>query len=138
LRHVATYGRLYTWYAVTDNRNVCPAGWHIPTDAEWTTLIDYLGGSTVGGGKLKETGTKHWWRPNTGATNESGFTALPGGKRNTDGSYSFIRLHGYWWSSEEYPTAGAFGRDMGYNYTWVLRNYGFTKRTGFSVRCIKD
>src|SRR4029078_12512714 len=71
--NVATYGRLYTWYAVADSRNVCPTGWHVPSDAEWTTLTTYLGGESVAGGKLKENGTVHWESPNTGATNESGF-----------------------------------------------------------------
>ena len=70
------YGRLYSWEVA---QRVCPTGWHLPTDAEWTTLTDYLGGKNVAGGKLKETGTEHWFSPNTGATNESGFTALPGG-----------------------------------------------------------
>jgi uncharacterized protein (TIGR02145 family) len=84
--NVSTYGRLYTWYAATDSRGVCPSGWHLPTNAEWTTLITYLGES-VAGGKMKEAGTTHWISPNTGATNSSGFTALPGGYRN--GSAAF-------------------------------------------------
>jgi uncharacterized protein (TIGR02145 family) len=85
-----TYGALYNWYAVdvasNDGKNVCPAGWHIPSDAEWTTLTDYLGGASVAGSKLKETGTTHWLSPNTGATNESGFTALPGGGHSRNGN----------------------------------------------------
>jgi len=76
--NVAVYGRLYTWYAATDLRNVCPSGWHLPTDTEWTTLTTFLGGFKVAGGKLKETGSAHWQSPSTGATNQSGFTALPG------------------------------------------------------------
>lgn len=85
--NVATYGRLYSWYAVTDSRNVCPAGWHVPSDAEWTTLTDFLGGEVAAQGKLKEAGTIHWNSPNTGATNESGFTALPGGNRWDNGRF---------------------------------------------------
>lgn len=79
-----TYGYLYNWYAVDDRRNLAPAGWHVPTDAEWQILMDYLGGEILAGGKLKETGTSHWASPNTGATNESGFTARPGGIRGFD------------------------------------------------------
>jgi uncharacterized protein (TIGR02145 family) len=75
---IVSYGRFYNLYAVTDNRNICPTGWHVSTDAEWTTLTDYLGGASVAGDKLKEKGTTHWESPNAGATNEIGFTALPG------------------------------------------------------------
>jgi uncharacterized protein (TIGR02145 family) len=82
--YVNTYGRLYNWYAVTDPHNICPTGWHIPTDEEWTILETFLGGSSIAGGKLKETNFAHWNNPNTGATNESGFTALPGGSRGAE------------------------------------------------------
>jgi uncharacterized protein (TIGR02145 family) len=133
-----TYGRLYNWYAVTDSRNICPTGWHVPTDAEWTTLTTYLGGESVAGGKLKETGLIHWADPNTGATNETGFTALPGGARSFDGTYSLIGLYDYWWSStEDSNTPLAWGRCVYYNYTKVGRSY-LNKQNGFSVRCIKD
>ena len=74
--NVSTFGRLYTWHAITDSRKVCLTGWHVPTDSEWTTLTTYLGGESVTGGKLKETGTFHWSSPNSGATNDSVFTAL--------------------------------------------------------------
>ncbi len=74
-----TYGKLYNWHTVADSRNIAPTGWHVPSDAEWAILIEYLGGSDVAGGKLKETGTTHWYNPTTEATNESGFTGLPGG-----------------------------------------------------------
>jgi len=94
LNNVTTYGRLYTWYTVIDSRNVCPDGWHVPTDTEWTTLTDYLGGTSVAGGKLKETGTTHWTTPNTGATNETGFTALPGGYRSNNGAFLCIGIYG--------------------------------------------
>src|SRR5664280_2706679 len=97
---IATYGRLYNWYAATDSRNIAPAGWHVPTDAEWTTLTTYLGGESVAGGKMKETGITHWISPNTGATNESGFSALPSGMRNWyDGLYIYLVVSTNFWST---------------------------------------
>ena len=143
-----TYGVLYNWPAAmagsaSSNANpsgvqgVCPAGWHLPSDAEWTELTDYLGGKSVAGGKLKETGTTHWASPNTGATNETGFTALPGGSRYNNGNFTNIRYHGGWWSSTEYGTYLAWYRYAGYNFSDVGRlNYG--KEVGFSVRCVRD
>ncbi|MCX6335640.1 MAG: T9SS type A sorting domain-containing protein [Bacteroidia bacterium] len=142
-----TYGRLYNWYAVDNNaatkvasnggKNVCPTSWHVPTDAEWTTLTTYLGGENVAGGKLKETGTTHWISPNTGATNETGFTALPGGSRHYDGTYYYVGYGGYWWSSTEYSATTAWYRHMTYYNTNVLRG-DYDKRNGFSVRCMKN
>ena len=117
-------------------KNVCPTSWHIPTDAEWTTLTTYLGGESVAGGKLKETGLTHWITPNTGATNETGFTALPGGYRGGYGTYGSIGYDGYWWSSTLYSSL-AWLRNMHYVYTNVLRNY-YNKHYGFSVRCLRD
>ncbi len=100
--HVATYGRLYNWYAVSDSRNVAPSGWHVSTFEEWQTLEDYLGGSSVAGGKLKEAGTSHWASPNTGATNESGFSALPSGYRShVYGHYSAMGFYCDFWTSTE-------------------------------------
>jgi uncharacterized protein (TIGR02145 family) len=121
--NVATYGRLYTWYAVNDSRNVCPTGWHVPSDPEWTTLTTYLGGESVAGSKLKETGTTHWQSPNTGATNETGFTALPGSLRYQDGMFDFIGGYGYWWSSTEHDPPTAWERYIYYNFTSVLTIY---------------
>ncbi len=92
-----TYGALYNWFTVNTGK-LAIAGWHIPTDAEWTTLTDYLGGESIAGGKLKETGTTHWRSPNAGATNESGFTALPGGHRDVNGTFSAMGDDGFWWS----------------------------------------
>ena len=138
-----TYGRLYNWYAVDNNaattvasnggKNVCPTGWHVPSDAEWKKLTDYLGGSAVTADKLKETGTTHWITPNTGATNETGFTALPGGFRDyLGGSYGGIGLNCTWWSSTEaYPTIAFFRQVNMYSFTT-------NKRDGHSVRCIRD
>ena len=97
----STYGVLYNWNAACTS---CPWGWHLPSDAEWTHLTDYLGGQSVAGGKLKETGTSHWNSPNIGATNETGFTALPGGFRNYYGDFNYIGDYGYWWSATEYAT----------------------------------
>ncbi len=132
---VATYGRLYTWYAVNDSRNICPIGWHVPSDAEWTALTTYLGGESIAGGKLKEAGTIHWISPNTGATNNSRFTALPGGSRSWSGVFG--GYDGYWWSFTEYSTASAWFRLMYYDASNVFRTYS-NKRDGCSVRCIKD
>ena len=135
--NVSTYGRLYTWYAATDSRGLCPTGWHLPTDAEWTTLITYLGGDSVAGGKMKEAGTTHWNSPNTSADNSSGFTALPGGYRYDGGTFHNIGYHGKWWSATEYDVA----------YVWdcsLFSDYGFassccgSKDYSFSVRCVGD
>lgn len=134
---IATYGRLYNWYAVNTGK-LSPKGWHVPTDAEWTTLIDYLGGADVAGGKLKETGTTHWNSPNIGATNETGFTALPGGAR-VNGAYNDVGYYGDWWSAtESYIPGNAWLREVYYDYSIVYRLNYFTKQTGLSVRCVKD
>ncbi len=134
-----TYGKLYNWFAVNDSRNVCPCGWHVPTDPEWTILADYLGGVSVASGKLKSTGTQYWKSPNKSATNESGFSGLPGGHRSTNGTFYNMGTFGYWWSSTEFNSNpfSALNRDLYYNiqnFVWV-HNY---KKSGFSVRCIKD
>lgn len=131
-----TYGAIYNWYAVMTGK-LCPTGWHVPTDAEWTTLTTYLGGESVAGGKLKETGTTHWVTPNTRATNETEFKALPGGYRNCCGPYYAIGSYGNWWSStEDYPY-GAWFRYMGYGDSSVIRSF-LDIRSGFSVRCLRD
>jgi uncharacterized protein (TIGR02145 family) len=137
-----TYGRLYNWYAVTDSRNIAPIGWHVPTKAEWATLTTYLGGESAAGGKLKETGTLHWISPNNGADNSSGFTALPGGYRIggiTDiETFGVIGEYGNWWSSSE----GSSPEDGSYlcisNQFIYANNYANYKKSGFSIRCIKD
>jgi len=145
--HVATYGRLYNWYAVDDSRYIAPAGWHVPTDDEWKQLEMYLGMSqaevdatgwrgTDEGGKLKATGTTHWFPPNTGATNESGFSALPGGYRH----YGFFVNMDYdanFWSSTENDSTHAWSRSLYYYNSQVGRFY-YNKRAGFSVRCVRD
>jgi uncharacterized protein (TIGR02145 family) len=130
------YGLLYNWYAVNSGK-LCPAGWHVPNETDWTTLTDYLGGSGLAGGLLKEAGTGHWLSPNTGATNSSGFTALPGGGRGEDGIFGYLRNYGNWWESTEDNTSNAWYRGMHYNSSSVGRA-SYNKKAGFSVRCIKD
>ncbi len=132
------YGALYNWHAV-DAGNLCPGGWHVPTDAEWLVLINYLGGASPAGGRLKETGTSHWQAPNTGATNESGFTARPGGRRlDTTGTFELIGNSGFWWAADKYDTSNAWYRRINSDEDRVFRvNQGGLK-TGMSVRCIKD
>jgi uncharacterized protein (TIGR02145 family) len=130
-----TRGALYNWYTVGTNK-LCPGGWHVPTDAEWTTLTTYLGGESVAGGKLKETGTTNWESPNTGATNESGFKALSGGDREF-GTFSYIGYSGYWWSATGTNATEARYRSMAYYGSKVGRNSIF-KKMGYSVRCLRD
>ena len=127
------YGRLYDLYAVNDPRGLAPEGWHIPSDAEWTQLINYLGGEEIAGGKLKD--TILWLNPNTGATNQSGFSAFPAGCL-VGSSFSSIRSHGYFWSSSEY-TYGAWIRSLRHDSFGVFRNTTL-KSNGLSVRCIMD
>jgi len=128
------YGRLYTWNAAL---TACPSGWHLPSDDEWTILSDFLGGESVAGGKMKETGTAHWNSPNTGATNSSGFTGLPGGNRGSSGSFFSLGYDGHWWSSTEYSGTHAWHRSLYYDHDRVYRNTSH-KTLGFSVRCLKD
>ena len=129
------YGKLYNWYAVSDSRGICPAGWHIPSDEEWTALETNLGGSSVAGDKMKTTAV--WNSPNAGATNESGFSGLPGGYRDFGGAYYNIAFFGDWWSSTEFDSLNAWNRSLGYNYSLVFRNLN-GKRFGMSVRCVRD
>jgi uncharacterized protein (TIGR02145 family) len=136
------YGAIYNWF-VTDElsnggKNVCPEGWHVPDDGEWTVLTDYLGGLTAAGGMMKETGTTHWNSPNSGATNESGFTALPGGARSgTDGSFISMNEKTYWWSSEENYASSGWYRNLVFNSATAYRHH-LGKDFGYSVRCLKD
>ncbi len=138
VNNVATYGRLYNWYAVSDGRNIAPTGWHVATDAEWQTLSDSLGGDAVAGGKLKEVGTTHWIDPNTGATNESGFSALPGGYRWLYyGTHTDVGYIAYFWSSTEYKSNSAWYRYLYYTLSDIYR-HSINKENAFSVRCVKD
>jgi len=141
-------GRMYNWYAVDNTeatrvasnggKNVCPTGWHVPTEADWKILSDYVGGSSVGGGKLKETGFTHWASPNTGATNETGFTAIPSGVRETAGMFMDITDLIILWSSSEYDPLNGQARRMVSNKPYVSKDFFFSKYYGYSVRCIKD
>jgi uncharacterized protein (TIGR02145 family) len=134
--NLSEYGRLYNWYAVDDARGLCPSGWHVPSDDEYTALTDFLGGESVAGGKMKETGTAHWNSPNTGATNSSGFTGLGSGFRSSSGGFIFLLGKGYFWSSS--PSGGyAWGRILNYSYASVLRS-SYNRRSGFPVRCVQD
>lgn len=151
--NVAKYGRLYTWYAATDTRNIAPVGWHVPTDAEWTTLESYLiangynyDGTTTGDKTAKSlAATTDWNTYTTTGTigndltknNSSGFTALPGGYRYYTGTFYGIGYYGYWWSSTEYYTTGAWGRRLYYGDADLGRG-STSKHAGFSVRCIRD
>ncbi|MCK4358753.1 MAG: fibrobacter succinogenes major paralogous domain-containing protein [Candidatus Cloacimonetes bacterium] len=147
--YVSTYGHLYNWYAVDDSRGIAPDGWHVPTDDEWKELEMYLGMTqaqaddigwrgTDEGGKLKETGYEHWNSPNTVATNESGFTALPGGCRYYClGDFCLMDTYAYFWSSSEYYGSYAWCRFLSYHYSFVSRN-SQSKYEGFSFRCVKD
>ena len=134
------YGKLYNWYAVNDPRGLAPAGWHVPSDAEWTTLSTCLGSDLIAGGPMKEIGTTHWTPPNTGATNTSGFTALPGGFRDFDGSFNGVGGSGYWWSSTEFNTTFAWTRSLYYLYypNGSIVRATNPKQGGFSVRCLRD
>jgi uncharacterized protein (TIGR02145 family) len=149
--NVTEYGRLYTWYTVTDSRNICPTGWHVSTDEEWHTLVLYLDGSTVlsspeskiAGGKLKETGTVHWTSPNQGATNESGFTARAGGFRASIGVYMFQKGDGNWWSSTESSTIRAWSRWIssmgpGDKSISLIDREDEDKMYGMAVRCVME
>jgi uncharacterized protein (TIGR02145 family) len=131
------YGKLYNWYAVNDPRGLAPQGWHVPTDTDWTTLTNCLGGTSIAGGKMKEVGITHWNSPNTNATNLSGFTGLPGGNRGNDGNYYFLNGYGNWWSSTLNITNRPWSRALAYNNSIVGIN-DLDSKYGFSVRCVKD
>ena len=129
------HGILYNWMAVNDSRGVCPTGWHVPSSFEWDTLAKFLGGNEVAGGKMKA--KLHWETPNTSATNESSFHALPKGMYGVNGSFNNIGKNAYWWSSSEHGVSSAWGREIGFNESALFAGHG-DKRDGLSVRCIKD
>lgn len=130
------YEALYNWHTVETDK-LCPTGWHVPTNSDWGILSRYLGGKAIAGGKLKETGTSHWLAPNKGATNETGFTALPGGHRSSNGSFYNVGIQGMWWSSSEKGETSAITRSVIYKrpgFSWCY----FNKKLGLSVRCIRN
>lgn len=135
--NIETYGRLYNWHAVNDNRQIAPAGWHVPNSAEWQTLFSLLGDEWYAGGKLKATGTSHWSDPNTGATNETGFSALPGGYRDYLGGFSERGMTAGFWSSTKSLSEFAGIHVMRYDNPNIISR-SFYKTDGFSVRCVKD
>jgi len=131
-----TYGALYNWYAVSTEK-IAPFGWHVPTDSEWSVLVAFVGGDAVAGESLKETGTAQWLPPNTGATNSSGFSALPGGYRGSNGSFYFMGYYGYWWSATAYGATNSWYRFIYYDNTDMFRANN-SNQFGFSIRCIRN
>jgi uncharacterized protein (TIGR02145 family) len=140
--YACPYGKLYNWYACVDARQLCPVGWHVPTDAEWSVLTSNLGGEGVAGGIMKTTGTSEaatglWNSPNLGATNSSGFSGAPGGGRFDNGDYGYISFYGFWWSSYEVDSNFASYRSLSDGGVSAIRG-NLDKRLGGSVRCLKD
>lgn len=134
----AAYGKLYNWYAIDDARGICPDGWHVPQDSEFKTLVDYLGAADdVAGGRLKEDGTTHWDDPNTGGSNTSGWTGLPGGMRYREGQFDQEGKNGLFWSARRESESLAYFLTLTYNSEDALRTYIY-KQSGFSCRCVKD
>jgi uncharacterized protein (TIGR02145 family) len=136
--YVKTYGRLYNAHAVMDSRNIAPAGWHVATHNDFVILEEFLGGVDTAGGKMKEEGTLHWSWPNTGATNYSGFTGLPGGYRGwADGIFSGLNDQGSWWTSTEYDSINTYTRFLTYDQAVSSVSWSY-RYVGMSVRCVKD
>jgi len=136
----AVYGRLYTWYAVVDERNLCPAGWHVPSDTDWDALAIFLGGDSIGGGKMKETGTSHWSGTDVTVTNSSAFTGLPGGFRGNPSGFSSISAVGNFWASTPWGSS-SFQRAYTYRLkvgTSDLEQSVAVANCGMSVRCVMD
>jgi len=128
------YGALYNRYAVTDLRNLCPTGWHSPSENEWSKLVGFLGGQSLAGGELKETGNIHWLSPNSGATNETGFTALPGGIRGVYGTFMDVSIYGNWWNGFD---SYKWGQGLYYYSSSIFPLFSNDDNFGYSVRCLK-
>ena len=134
----ATYGKLYNWFAIGDSRGICPEGYHVPHNNEFTVLTKYLDPEgDYASGRLKEAGTEHWLTPNTGANNSSGFTGLPGGMRFREGQYDFLGQNGLFWSTREDDDFEAYFLTLTYNSAVAHQTVMF-KQAGFSCRCVKD
>jgi uncharacterized protein (TIGR02145 family) len=132
------YGKLYNGRAVSDPRGICPTGWHVPDQAEWNILTSYLGGENVSGLKLKEPGFVHWTDSSLAATNETGFTALPGGYRNEQGQFGNRHFKAIFWSSSKQDTSHGWYWYLYYNYNGIYKDHYHDIQHGFSVRCIYD
>jgi len=133
----SVYGALYNWYAVQNSNEICPVGWRVPSDADWTIAENFLEGSFVAGGKMKEADTAHWLPPNTGATNSSGFTGLPGGMLGVNYTFETLHENGLWWSSTSSGGSYAWSRYLWYLFTGIDRN-PTPKTLALSIRCIRD
>lgn len=132
----SSYGKLYNWYTTIDPRNVCPAGWHVPSDNEWSTLLSYLGGASSAGSKMREAGLAHWTAPNN-ADNTSGFTGLPGGYRMNTGTFANMGDYGYWWSNVEYNPGAGYYCSLYYNSALARLTFNYDPH-GLSIRCVKN
>jgi len=128
------YGKLYNWYAVNDRRGLAPAGWHVPTDYEWTILSTFLGGENLAGNKMKSTSG---WNDNGNGNNSNGFSALPGGFRSSNGDFHNVGNWGSWWSASESNGSYAWNRLLNYVHSSLVRSSDY-EDDGFSVRCVKD
>lgn len=133
----ALYGKLYNWYTAVNPNGICPQGWHVPSDLEWTTLTNFLGGEPVAAGKMKSTGIQFWKSPNVEASNSSGFSALAGGLRYYYSSYDFLFDFGTWWSTTADNSTRSWARYLSYEFGAVFRTSSI-KENGFSIRCLKD
>ena len=138
------YGKLYNWYTCVDARALCPGGWHVPSDAEWTVLTDYLGGAAIAGGPLKSLGitadgSGYWNSPNESASNSAGFSGLPNGLRNFVGIYNSLDINGFWWSTNVNPSEPDYGWAHGLIFGGgPMVVYGAPRKSGISVRCLRD
>jgi uncharacterized protein (TIGR02145 family) len=140
--YACPHGKLYNWYACVDARQLCPAGWHVPSDMEWSALMDFLGGTDIAGGKLKTTGTLQqtdglWYAPNAGATNSAGFSGAPQGYRYFMGEYDLLGSNVFWWSTDAFLTNNAWSWFLSHTESGSFRS-DFDKNYGFSVRCLRD
>ncbi len=132
------YGRLYTFYVISDNRKVCPQGWHVSTDAEWSALEDAVGGRSKAGGRLKEAGLEHWKAPNSGIKKTTNFKALPSGERTNTRGFNYFKIIGYWWTATEKSENIAITRRMMSSDGKAVNRSAHKKDMGFAIRCVKD